>query len=473
MIDLKTATETAKRFVVPTLLALLILGVLLGVPLGYQYFKLQKERSALTVELEKKKTELDAISAGRQTDLDKKSDTLSAKEAELNAMAEKLKKSLILLNQNESECQAALAKLQQEQLLARQKGKPAPLKGAAIQQPKRAASLYRKKSLSSAKKPKKPVVAKAPPAASPPPVVPPPVIPPPAAQLVESLPQARTPGACASADATRAIPRLKRKISATRFSVNYRPADLIPNIRSGLPEDILRRLGENVEFLPRNGTLGIGSPSLQTQPDSLSSTDAARDVAFKTGSQLILSGVIDAGIGRTDYGHWIEVELDAYDGLSGVRVAQRRQGMEIAGESEIEIRSLFGTTQYFSTPFGRRFDALMKSLVDGISSDLACLPFTAKITDIDIGNNKIYVDAGAASLVAPGDKFVAYHSVKRVQSESAPNKLLGTPTIPVASLTIRQVFPLFSIGELSTDPKKTELHTGDFVSAQKINWVKQ
>jgi hypothetical protein len=115
----------------------------------------------------------------------------------------------------------------------------------------------------------------------------------------------------------------------------------------------------------------------------------------------------------------------------------------------------------------------MKSLVEGISSDLACLPFTAKITDVDSGNNKIYIDAGAASLVAPGDKFVAYHSVKRVQSESAPNKLLGAPTIPVASLTIRQVFPLFSIGELSADPKRTGLQAGDFISAQKITWVKQ
>jgi hypothetical protein len=468
MIDLKTAIEPAKRFVVPTLLALLILGVLLGVPLGYQYFKLQKERSALTVELKMKKAELDATNAARQAELDEKADALSAKETELNAMAEKLKKSLTLLNQNESEYQAALAKLQQEQLLARWKVKPPPLKRSAIQPPKRAASLYRKKAPSLAKRSKKPVVAKAPPPAAPPPIAPPPV-----AQFVESLPPARTPGACASADATRAIPRLKRKISATRFSVNYRPADLIPNIRSGLPEDILRRLGENVEFLPRDGALGIGYPPLQTQPDLLSSTDAARDVAFKTGSQLILSGVIDAGIGRTDYGRWIEVELDAYDGLSGVRVAQRRQGMEIAGEGEIEIRSLFGTAQYFSTPFGRRFDALMKSLVEGISSDLACLPFTAKITDVDIGSKKIYIDAGTASLVAPGDKFVAYHSVKRVQSESASNKLLGAPTIPVASLTIRQVFPLFSIGELSVDPKKTKLQAGDFISAQKITWVKQ
>ena len=68
---------------------------------------------------------------------------------------------------------------------------------------------------------------------------------------------------------------------------------------------------------------------------------------------------------------------------------------------------------------------------------------------------------------------MAYHSVKRVQSESASNKLLGAPTIPVASLTIRQVFPLFSIGELSADPKKTGLHAGDFISAQKINGVKQ
>jgi hypothetical protein len=168
MIDLKTAIEPAKRFVVPTLLALLILGVLLGVPLGYQYFKLQKERSALTVELKMKKAELDATNAARQAELDEKADALSAKETELNAMAEKLKKSLTLLNQNESEYQAALAKLQQEQLLARWKVKPPPLKRSAIQPPKRAASLYRKKAPSLAKRSKKPVVAKAPPPAAPP-----------------------------------------------------------------------------------------------------------------------------------------------------------------------------------------------------------------------------------------------------------------------------------------------------------------
>jgi hypothetical protein len=470
MIDLKTTTEIAKRFVLPTLLALLIFGV----PLGYQYFNLQKERNALAVTLEKKKAELDAINVSREAELDKKADTLSAKEAEMNAMADQLKKSLTLLDQREREYQAALAKLQQEQILAHQKVKQAPLKRAVIQQPKRAASIYRKKAPPSGTRLKKPVEAKAFPPAE---ASPPPIAPPPAVKLVESLPQARPPGACASAeggpDAAREIPRLKRKFSATRFSVNYRPADLIPNIRSGLPEDLLRRLGENDGVLPRNVSLGIEHPPLQAQSDSLSNTDAARDVAYKTGSQFILSGVIDAGIGRTDYGRWIEVEIDAYDGLSGARVAKRRQGMEIAGESEIEIRSLFGTAQFFNTPFGRRFDALMESLVKGIRSDLACMPFTAKITDIDIGNNKIYIDAGATSLVAPGDKFVAYHSARRVQSESATNGLLGAPTMPVASLTIRQVFPLFSIGELSIDPKKAALQAGDFISAQKIHWVKQ
>lgn len=457
MIEMKTATEIAKRFILPTLLALIIFGV----PLGYQYFKLHKERRALAelqVNLERKKAELEATRVSREAALDIREKKLSEKEAELSARENKLKKSLALLDQREQEYQTALAKLQQEQILARQKAKRAPLK--------RYVKVYAKKRTVL----KKPVGAKY---IRPAEMIPFPVATPPVVRIEEILPQARPPGACASADggtdATREIARLKRKISAASFKIDYRPAALIPNIRSGFPEDLLRRLGEGDEFLPRKVSVGTGYPPLKAEPDSLSSTDAAREIAFKTGSQFVLSGVIDAGIGRTDYGRWIEVEVDAYDGLTGVLVAKRRQGMEIAGENEIEIRSLFGSAKYFNTPFGKRFDVLMKSLVRGIGTDLACMPFIAKITDIDLDNNKIVIDGGAASRVVPGDKFVAYHSAKRIQSESVTNKLLGTQTIPVASLTIRQVFPLFSIGELSIDPKKTELHVGDFVSAQKVH----
>lgn len=474
MIDTKTATEIAKRFILPTLLALIIFGV----PLGYQYFKLQKERNSLAdlqANLEKKKAELEAKSVSQEAELDKKAKTLGDKEGELSSRENQLKKSQALLEQREQEYQTALAKLQREQILARQKAKQRPLQRAAIQQPKRAPlkrdiKVYAKKRPSSGTVIKKPVDAKE---SRPAEVSPPPIATPPVVKLEESLPQARPPGACASVDgdtdAAREMPRLKRKISATSFKINYRPVDLTPNIRTGFPEELLRRLEESDEFLPRKVSLGTGYPPLKAQPDSLSSADAAREVAFKTESQLVLSGVIDAGIGRADYGRWIEVEVDAYDGLTGVLVAKRRQGMEIADEKEIEIRSLFGSAKYFDTPFGKRFDVLMKSLIKGIRTDLACLPFVAKITDIDIDNNKIYIDGGAASRVAPGDKFVAYHSARRFQKEPASSGLLGVQTIPVASLTIRQVFPLFSIGELSIDPKKTELHAGDFVSAQKVH----
>ena len=478
MIDTKTAAANAKRFILPTLLALLIFAA----PLGYQFYKLQKERSSLTAlqaELDKKKAELAAKSASREAELTEKVKTLGVKEAELIAMANQLKKSLLLLNKREQEHQAAIVKFQQEQARACQKTKQQPLKRADIQPPRRAplkrdVKAYPKKLPSLDAALRKPVEAieYRPAVVSPPPIATPPLV-----KLEESLPQARPPGACASVDegtdATREMPRLKRKISATSFKIDYRPIALIPNIRSGFPEDLLRRLGESNEFLPRNVSLGIGYPPLKAQSGSLSSTDAAREVGFKTGSQFVLSGVIDAGIGRTDYGRWIELEVDAYDGLSGVLVAKRRQGMEIAGENEIEIRSLFGSARYFSTPFGKRFDDLMKSLVKGIRTDLACMPFTAKITDIDIDNNKIHIDGGAASGVAPGDKFIAYHSARRIQSESASKGLLGVQTIPVASLTIRQIFPLFSIGELSIDPRKTELLVGDFVSAQKVHLEKQ
>lgn len=261
--------------------------------------------------------------------------------------------------------------------------------------------------------------------------------------------------------------RLRRKITASKFKVNYRPVDLISNIRSGFPEELLRRLEASDEFLASNPSVGIGYPPLKANPDALSSTDDAREIAFKTGSQFVLSGVIDAGVGRADFGRWIEVEIDVYDGLTGILIAQRRHGMAISGAGEIETGSLFGSARFFSTPFGQRFDAFMKSLVEDTRKDLRSLPFMANVTDID--NRKVYVDAGAVSHVEPGDKFMVYHSGNRPQSGAASNKILGYPTVPVASLTIKQVFPLFSIGELSVDAKKIDLRVGDFVNAESMN----
>lgn len=437
-----TEFKTTKRFILPALLALGIIGA----PFGYQYFKLKNERSTLAdrrSELEMNVSELEAKGVSQESELNKRAQIISEKEARLSFLEDQLKMAQALLDQREQEYQAALAKLQREQTLARQKVKVRP-----------------------------PFISA--PAAK---VGPSLMATPPAVKPEEILHQARALGPCAFSDggtvATRELTRLKRKISATSFKINYRPVDLIPNIRTGFPEELLQRLEESDDFLPRNVSIGIGYPPFQAQPDSLSSADIAREVAITTGSQFVLSGVIDAGIGRTDYGRWIEVEVDAYDGLSGVLVAKSRQGMEIADGNEVETGSLFGSAQYFNTPFGKRFDALMKSLAKGIEADLACIPFTAKITDIDRENNKIYIDSGAVSRLVPGDKFVAYHLAKRIQSESVSNELLGVQTIPVASLTIRLVFPLFSIGELSTDPKKTELQAGDFVSAQQVHVEKR
>lgn len=261
--------------------------------------------------------------------------------------------------------------------------------------------------------------------------------------------------------------RLKRKITASKFKINYRPVDTIPNIRAGFPEDLLRRLAASDEFIASNVATGIGYPPLKASPDALSSTDDAREIAFKTGSQFVLSGVIDAGVGRADSDRWIEVEIDIYDGLTGVLIAQRRHGMDISGANEIETRSLFGSAKFFATPFGQRFDVFMKSLVEDTRKDLRSLPFMARITDID--NSKVYVDAGAVSHMEPGDKFKVYHSGNRPQSEATSHKILGYPAVPVASLTIKQVFPLFSIGDLSVDPKKIDLRVGDFVNAEIVS----
>lgn len=449
MIDLETVVEFGKHAILPTALVL----VLVGGPLGYQFLKLQKERSALTATrtaMEKKNAGFQAELADRQATLDAKSKELDSKEAELNAKQNQIDQETASLKQRQQEYEAALIKLRRDQAAARLKPKPA--KGAAASKPrvspKKAAVVH--KPPAPAVEPVKPISLKATPPAE--------------APLPASSKPAQLHTRECITGAERTKMRLKRKIAATRFAVNYRPADLIPNIRLGLPEDLLRRLEASGEFLPRNGSRGISASPLKVQADAISNMNAVREVAHRTGSQIVLSGVIDAGPGRTDYGRWIEIEVDAYDGMTGVQIAKRRHGMAIGGEGEIETGSLFGSTRYFSTPFGKRMDALMDTLTMDIADDLSCKPFMAKVTAID--NQTVTLDSGAVSGIVPGDKFTAYHGKKQPLPEPAAPRRLRLQAVPVGSVTIRQVFPLFSIGELSANAVKGELQVGDFASSE-------
>ncbi len=273
-----------------------------------------------------------------------------------------------------------------------------------------------------------------------------------------------------------AAPRsYKKKIVATAFKVQQTlQVEDIDDIWNGFPKELLRRLESTRKFLPRASKFSLPADTrgLTAEPDA----EQVKQLASLNESQFVVSGVIlDAG-STTDRAWFglseskkrrFEVEVFVHDGLTGALVSHHRLQRAIEGEIKVGGDKPFGSAAFFATDFGKSVDDVMQSLTKAILTDLEPVPFTARI--VRISGDKIFLDAGASSSLAPGDKLVAY----RKKDESAVvgltvNAEYGVPEAPVATLSITQVQPLFSIGELSMESKNIHLRVGDLVRFETV-----
>lgn len=258
----------------------------------------------------------------------------------------------------------------------------------------------------------------------------------------------------------------RKKIGVTRFHVaNSLQVDDITDIWDGFPLELLRRLENTGRFLPINK-----SPSLAAlqpaPPDTVANRELVAQLADRDGSQFVISGVIlDAGYpfgqGTPDKRR-LEVEIFVHDGLTGAVIARHRLGQSTAGQVIVGRDKPFASAAFLATDFGKIVDRTMNSLTNAIQADLDCLPFTARIVRTE--GTRVFLDAGATSAIAPGDKLVVYARNRlRPVSELGSNEVDGVPERPVATVAIAQVQPLFAIGEVSGGGGKNPVQAGDLV----------
>lgn len=258
----------------------------------------------------------------------------------------------------------------------------------------------------------------------------------------------------------------RKKIGATRFHVaNSLQVDDITDIWNGFPLELLRRLENTGGFLPVNKSLSFGALQ-QAPPDAVSNREIVKQLADRDGSQFVISGVIlDAGYPfgqKPPDSRRFEVEVFVHDGLTGAVIARHRLGASTEGKVIVGRDTPFPSAAFFATDFGKIVDATMDSLTKSIQSDLACLPFATRILRVE--GRKVFLDAGATSSVAPGDKLVVYRKNRqREATDLGSNGLNGMPERPVATVSVIQVQPLFSVGELSAEAGQIGVQAGDLV----------
>lgn len=272
----------------------------------------------------------------------------------------------------------------------------------------------------------------------------------------------------------------RKKVAATRFHVvNSLQVEDIADIWSGYPLELLRRLEVFGSVLPLNSVSSL-LPDGQPNPDSPANREMVRRIAEQHGSQFVISGVIlDAGADndgvRRAERAWpwpnfkpepsvrrLEVEMFLHDGLTGALISRHRDSA-LAREKVLVGRDKpFGSGAFFDTSFGQVVAQVLNVQAEAINTELARQPFMANIVRIE--GKKVFLDAGGASGLTPGTRLTVYRKnpatpVNTFASLNPP----GIPEASAATLTLFQVQPLFSVGELATDPARINLQAGDFV----------
>ena len=262
-------------------------------------------------------------------------------------------------------------------------------------------------------------------------------------------------------------PAAKKKIVLVQFDVaNTQHVDDISNIYDGLPLALASRLEASGEFLPVYA--GRSIPAEAGAPQR----EAVIQIAEETGAQFLISGmVVNAGTIRekgylgTSIGGYtkrhIEVELAVYDGLTGARLLLRRLDEQAQGNVRVGNDKPFGSSIFFETEFGQATNRLLDVAVNDIRAALENAPFSAHI--IRVEGKKVFLDAGSDSLLKPGDQFVIYvrDATPIVGLKGA---VLGTTVHAADTVTLTQVQPQFSSGELSDDAAKLGIKAGNLAS---------
>jgi hypothetical protein len=266
----------------------------------------------------------------------------------------------------------------------------------------------------------------------------------------------------------------KKKVVAAQFAVNV-PQQLndVDDIWNGFPRELMRRLDSANVILPHLLARPVVTDISQAGSDQ--TRTLVKQTAEQNDGQFVLSGVIlDAGVaydgGYLGYfkkaNRRFEVEVFIHDGLTGALVGHHRVMRTAIGKQEIGRDIPFGSARFYASDYGANIAAVLDELAQMLREDLERLPFAAKI--VRVAGSKVFMDAGATSGIGSGDTMVVYQLKDEWQISSLRgNTDMGIPEVPLTTVAITQVQPLFSSGELQGDAKSLKVRVGDLVRFER------
>lgn len=226
----------------------------------------------------------------------------------------------------------------------------------------------------------------------------------------------------------------------------------------------------------------INAPTSATQQRTL--TNAVM-VAKDMGVQFVLSGVIRdmalsdpeslntsvmgsvrrglgslTGWGGYNQGRTFALEVFLHDGFNGSIVFQKFYRVQAPWKESLEADLGFGTDAFWETHYGKEVGNLLDNIAHELSERVRCQPFITRISRVE--GKTLHFGAGAASGIRPGDKLSVYRTFQF--QDAAQTQQLELTDLRTA-LTVNQVQPHFSRGEISIEAGRLNIQEDDLLIA--------
>ncbi|MFT2098187.1 flagellar assembly protein T N-terminal domain-containing protein [Marinomonas sp. 2405UD66-6] len=154
------------------------------------------------------------------------------------------------------------------------------------------------------------------------------------------------------------------------------------------------------------------------------------------------------------------VDIYIYDGFSGALLFEHRYDEIGNWDISDHARIGFGSAKFWTVHYGRVVQQALKESALDTSEQLRCQPFMANIFRTE--GNRIHIAAGSLSGIKQGDTFNVYRRYEVFNQRQSTQTQLNNANI---SVTIKQVQPNFSIGELVVDAHILNVQQQDVVIA--------
>lgn len=259
--------------------------------------------------------------------------------------------------------------------------------------------------------------------------------------------------------------KYRKKIAVTSYPLLHpeQGADIY-HLPNGLPTELIRILDQVSNFQIKNVT----QYSLFQNPEKAPTINANGDntpitrLAEQLDAQFVVAGLVtDIGydeltlvpfldIRTPPLKRRIKLEMFIYDGLTGALLARFPYYQEALGEVWFEQGVHADSGNFFSTQLGEKIHAMLETQARDLERHLNCYPLAARV--VQVQGKEVYINAGATSNLSAGDSLTLYQQVLADQVIYIPgnNQSLGFTEKPVATLTIKQVQPEFSIATPDT-----------------------